>query len=84
MSKYSDDSSEIINDMHAEIAALKLIVTQLLNDKSDEDLKRYKREVSLNSVHEIAVPDEQNKQVITGKAQKISRSLVSAIIDSRK
>lgn len=83
MSHFSEDQTEIINNLSAEVAALKSIITQLLRDKSEDDLRGYVRDVSTSKTFEISVPDINDQVLIQSKAQRVSGSLVSKIIEGK-
>ncbi|WP_413529771.1 hypothetical protein [Rahnella inusitata] len=83
MSQFSEDQTNIINNLSAEVAALKSIITQLLRDKSGDELRGYLRDVSTSKTFEISVPDISDKVSIQSKAQRISRSLVSELIEGK-
>ena len=74
---------DAIKDLQAEVAALKTIITSLLKTASDEQIKIYVKEVSINPIHEIAVSDQNEATIIQTKAQRVARSLVEGIKKGR-
>lgn len=80
----SENSEQKIIDLYAEVAALKSLVTQLLLDKSSEDIQRYVKDVSLLPTLNLASPSRNEAPIIQGKAQDIARAVVVAIRDAKK
>ncbi|MCO7512699.1 hypothetical protein NJH77_26000 [Serratia fonticola] len=80
----SESSENKIIDLYAEVAALKSLVTQLLLDKSSEDIQRYVKDVSLLPVLNLPSPTPDEAHIVQIKAQKIARAVVVAIRESRK
>ncbi|ANZ86810.1 hypothetical protein LT980_07535 [Citrobacter portucalensis] len=83
MSKYDDNSDHQLNDLHAEVGALKLIIKELVHMIDEDKLKGLKKQVSLNKVHELLYPNEMDKGVINSKANRIARSLIDKVITEK-
>ncbi|MFN3069933.1 hypothetical protein ACKWMY_17690 [Serratia sp. J2] len=79
-----ENSEQKIIDLYTEVAALKSLVVQLLLDKSDDDIQRYVKAVSLRPTLYMASPSPDKELIIQAKAKEVARKVVVEIRESRK
>lgn len=79
MSELENGSDQEKIDLYAEIAALKLIVKELVHLAGEEHLKELKMRVHGEPVHELLTPNGSEAISITMKAQRKAQSLIDKV-----
>ncbi|QNQ19403.1 hypothetical protein HF650_06335 [Kosakonia sp. SMBL-WEM22] len=79
MSEFGNGSDQEKIDLYAEIAALKLIVKELVHLAGEDHLKELKMRVGGESVHELLAPHGSEAISIKMKAQRIAKSLIDRV-----